>query len=173
MALAYALILQPQDFRVPIKALSCRAQTGQFSDEWLNENGIVLPDYLTHMPPITYAQADGSSVVSQTMAVFTAPADGVIDSITVFNTVAPTGGDRQFTVDVKKSTGGGAFATVLDSVVTRNSSDADRGTETADLVADPSYVAGDSFHVVVTASGSSGTQGQGVLVQINYKQAGV
>lgn len=117
-----------------------------------------------------YAQAEGSDVVSETKPIDICLAGNVaIVAVEVCPITAPTGGDKQYTVDVEKSTGGGAFATVLSSVVTVSSSSTDR-TVQAGTVSVTTAAQGDLFRVVVTASGSTGSQGQGLIVTLTIRE---
>ena len=83
------------------------------------------------------------------------------------NTAPAGGGDKKWTVDVKKSTGAGAFATVLSAVVTIDTTSVDRRLQVGALsTAAIAYVDGDLFQVVVTATGATGSQGQGGCVTL-------
>ena len=64
---------------------------------------------------------------------------------------------------------GGAFATVLSAVLTFSSTDSDRGTESG-VVSSAAYNSGDTFRVVVTASGSTGSQGDGMACTALYDE---
>lgn len=117
---------------------------------------------LEHRHSPAHAQASGSDVATKSEVIhIVRGATGTLVAFEVAIDTAPTGGDKQFTVDLQVSTGGGAFATVLSSVVTVNQTDADRTISNATL-ASTALVDGDALKVVVTASGSTGSQGQGV-----------
>ncbi len=79
-------------------------------------------------------------------------------------TTPPTGA-MQFTVDLQRSTAGGAFASILTGPVTITSANTARQTVQAALAA-TAYLAGDQFQVVVTPSGGSGTQAQGLAASL-------
>lgn len=72
------------------------------------------------------------------------------------------------TVDVKKSTGGGALATVLSATMVNNSSDTDLTAE-AGTISSSSLVSGDLLAVVVTISTPNGT---GLWVEIEVEEVG-
>ncbi len=116
-----------------------------------------------------HRQASGSDVASKTELIHVASYAGVLNGFKVGIDVSPTGGDKQFTVDLQKSTGGGAFASVLSAVVTIDSGKADRSV-TLGTIAAASYAAGDIFRVVVTASGTTGSQGQGVNCEAFFQE---
>ncbi len=116
-----------------------------------------------------HRQASGSDVASKTELVHVASYAGTINGFKVGISVAPTGGDKQYTVDLQKSTGGGAFASILSAVVTIDSGKSDRSV-TAGTISSPTYAAGDIFQVVVTASGTTGSQGQGVVCEAFFQE---
>lgn len=94
-------------------------------------------------------------------------ATGTLIALRAVAITAPVGGDRKFTVDLQKSTSGGAFATVLTTPLEFSvaTSAADRIAKTA-VINTSGLVAGDLLQLVVTASGSTGTQGAGLLVDL-------
>ena len=126
-------------------------------------------DKQEHRIAIPYSQASGSDVTSETKLLYLARNAGSIKAVEVVPSTAPTGGDKQFTVDVQKSTGAAAFATVLSSAVTVSSSSTDRTSQNGS-VSSAAYVANDIFQVVITASGSTGSQGQGFTVVLTVDE---
>ena len=81
-------------------------------------------------------------------------ATGKVISITGHIDVQATGADRTVTIDLKKSTGGGAFATILTTTVNITNATAIRtavngAINTADLVV------GDILQLVVTVAGAA------------------
>ena len=129
-------------------------------------------DKLQHRHALNYAQADGADVVSATQLLHVARAAGTLKSVEVRVTTAPTGGDKQFTVDVQQdSDGGGSWTTQLTGVITMSSADSDDTLEAGTLIGSPTLADGDALRVVVTASGTTGSQGQGVVVTVNLDEA--
>lgn len=124
---------------------------------------------LQHQHALKYAQADGADVVSETEAIHHFRAAGEIVAVEVVPIVAPTGGDKEFTVDVEKGSAGSAFASILTGAVTVDSTSADR-TGQAGTISTTTAADGDTLRVVVTASGSTGSQGQGVLVVVTVRE---
>jgi len=122
-----------------------------------------------HRHAVSSGQALGADVATQSVLIHIARAAGTLDSFEVVCDTAPTGGDKQFTVDLHKGNASTAFATVLSSVVTMNSSDADRTIETATL-STTTYADGDQYLLVVTASGSTGSQGDGFVATMNISE---
>ena len=135
-------------------------------DEIVIPGGQVLDaEDLEHQYVIPYSQADGSDIVAAIMPVHIVHgATATIKAVKVLCLDAPEGGDKEFTVDLKvANVGTPAPATVLSAVV-------DYAAETPDCtplpgtIASPSLVAGDALLVVVAVSGSTGNQGQGLIV---------
>lgn len=124
---------------------------------------------LEHQHALHYDQAAGSDVASQTRLLHTFRAPARLVDVQVCCAVAPTGGDKAFTVDIKLGSQGVAFATILSGVVTINSTKADR--EVVDgTISTLTAVAGDTLEVVVAASGSTGSQGQGLAVTVTVRE---
>jgi len=130
---------------------------------------------VTHMLLADYAQDSGADVATKTNAIYCcrSASGAVVFDVAVVVDTAPTGGDKAYTVDVKRSTGGGAFATILTGVVTVNSSSTTRSVNVASITGTTfTLVQGDILQVVVTASGSTGSQGQGVRVVCRIAELG-
>lgn len=128
----------------------------------------IVASKLYHRHAAFYSQATGSSVAAATETLFIATADCVVNSVRVFVDTAPIG-VKTFTVDVKKSTAGGAFSSILSSVVTIDSGDTNRSVSVGTLSGTPTLIATDVLQVVVAVAGASGTQalGMGVRVEID------
>jgi hypothetical protein len=78
-------------------------------------------------------------------------------------------GDYTVTVDLHKSTGGGAFATVLTTTIGFSSADSAR-TAKAAVISSASLTDGDILKAVVTVAGSSGTQAQGLACTLTLRE---
>lgn len=140
------------------------------SNSQVSAAAAIAASKVVHRVPLIYAQADGSDVASATQLLFLASYDCTIVSVELRVTTAPTGGDKQFTVDIQKDTdGGGSFATILSSVITVDSSNVDDTLE-AGTLSTTDLADGDALRVVVTASGSTGSQGQGLVVVVKLNE---
>lgn len=125
---------------------------------------------LEHQHSLSATQAQGTDVVTATTLVhLVTGTTGTIERVNVLPITAPTGGDKEYTVDIQKASGTGSPATVLSSVVTVDSSSVDK-TEQAGTISVSSLLDGDWLQVVVTASGSTGSQGQGFLVNVVIRE---
>lgn len=134
----------------------------------LPEKGVPASKVI-HQYAVQYGQAGGTAVVAVTMGLHSSYKDGTIVAVQVTPLVAPTGGDKAFTVDVKKGNQAGAFASVLSAVVTVDNTKADRQVLSGSL-SSTSLSAGDTLEVVIATSGTTGTQGQGVLVTVTIQE---
>lgn len=118
-----------------------------------------------------HVQASGADVAAATQIVHCVRgANGAtLLEVAVTLDTAPTGGNKQFTVDVQKGNSAGAFATVLSAVVTIDNTKANRTTYTGTITTS-AFAQHDICRVVVTPSGSTGSQGQGVSVSCKFKE---
>lgn len=114
-------------------------------------------------------QKTGTAVTSETRYIHVAKYAGLVTSVEAAIDAAISG-DNTLVIDVKKSTGGAAFATILSSTLTINSSTAAKTATAATIDATKDdYVAGDIFEVIVTAAGT-GTQAQGLNVTVFFEE---
>jgi hypothetical protein len=80
-----------------------------------------------------------------------------------------TAGDKTVTVDLQKSTGGGAFASILTAPISFSDASANL-TALAATIGSAGLVAGDVLKIVVAAAGSTGTQALGLLVTLTQSE---
>lgn len=144
---------------------------GSITDAAVEAAAGIQATKLQHQHVFTHRQKTGADVATQTEDLFTVRAAGSVVGVDVVATTAPTGGNKQFTVDVQKGNQSTGFATILTAVVTYDSTKANRQVVEASLIADPSYADGDTIRIVVTASGSTGSQGQGLAVTLHAREA--
>ena len=132
-------------------------------------------DRLAYTKAVHYSQkvyyvAPSTSVASVTIPLHFAMGSGTISHVWINPMTAPTGGDKAYTVDVKKSSDGSATqSSVLSAVVTINSSDAS-DTQQAATVTTSTFASKDILWLVIATSGSTGTQGQGLVVTVGISE---
>lgn len=125
----------------------------------------ISSEKVVHRIDLNYRQADGSDVVSATELLRVLRGAGTLLSAEVRPTTAPTGGDKQFTVDIQKAAdGSNSWTSLLDAAEVVDSTSVNHTNQVVTLAADATIDAGDAVRVVVTASGSTGSQGQGFVV---------
>jgi len=121
--------------------------------------------------PIRYTQDDGTDVAAAIVPVYTVR--GVSATIVEVDVVcidAPEGGDKEFTVDVGKCNAGSpAPATILTGVVEYDVDTPDC-TVLEGTIDTAALAAGDTLVVTVAVSGSSGNQGQGLVVTVTIRE---
>ncbi len=119
---------------------------------------------VVHQLQLPYAQAPGSDIATATLDLYIARAAGTVVSFEAAITGLAASGDRSVTVDLHKSTGGGAFATVLSAPIALDIGNTIRVLEAA-TVGSAAYVDGDLFRIIVTqVAGTTGTRPQGLIV---------
>lgn len=80
-----------------------------------------------------------------------------------------TGADRTVSIDLQRSTGGGAFTTALTSPLTFNNASTAR-TVTSGSIATASLAQGDILKWVVTVAGAAGNQAIGVIAEAFFQE---
>lgn len=126
-------------------------------------------DKVVHHFALQYFQAAGADIVTATIPLHTMLRDGELVAVEVVATTAPAGGDKKFTVDLHKGSQAAAFATMLSAVVTYDNTKANRQVVAAAL-ASTLLADGDTLQVIVTTSGATGTQGQGLVVTVTIRE---
>ena len=151
-------------------ALSCRefnAPPGSISDSDIEAAAAIDATKLIHQFPLHVAQV--GTVTAVTTLLHVAQGDGEIVSIEAVTPTVATGADRTVTIDLQKSTGGGAFATVLTTTLVLDNTNTARVAE-AGTINTPDYVDGDVFQLVVTVAGAAGSQASGLLVTVTVRE---
>lgn len=112
---------------------------------------------------------EGADIATLNTIFHLAESSGFVKSVKVRCFTAPDGGDKQYTVDVQKRPAASAvWTTILSAVLTFVDADANNTTkEAAITAAAQQFAENDAFRVVVTASGTTGSQGQGLAVDID------
>jgi hypothetical protein len=123
-----------------------------------------------HRHHIQYHQV--GTVAAETELVFCAYAACTVLSVKAAVVTVATGADRELTVEVKKSTGGGALSTILSSALAIDETKAALTHYDATLSGTPTMVADDLLAVVIAVSGSAGAQAVGLLVTIVVEENG-
>ena len=80
-----------------------------------------------------------------------------------------TGADRTVTVDLQRSTAGGAFATVLSATIGFTNGSTAR-TVVSGTISTAAGVQNDLYQVVVTVAGAAGAQALGLIVALDFQQ---
>lgn len=127
---------------------------------------------VVHQFPLFYQQSPGSAVVAATYLLHIGRFNGTIAAVeAAVNTVA-TGGDRTVSVDLKKSTGGGAFSSCLASAIQFTNGSAAL-TPTAGTLSVTTFGDNDILELTVAVAGAAGNQAQGLLVTVTLQESPV
>lgn len=102
--------------------------------------------------PFFICNAETSEIVDFDVAVFT----------------AATSGDRTVTIDVHKSTGGAAFASIMSSTILLEDTNAAR-VPVSGVISDVDLIEGDILAAVITLGGSSGSYPLGLLASLTVR----
>ena len=100
---------------------------------------------------------------------FIAGAAGTLQSFEGIVVTNPTGADRTVTVDLHRSTGAGAFATVLSTNIEIVDGTADL-TPVVAVFSNSVVADGDIYKVIVTVGGGAGNQALGLLVTLIWDE---
>lgn len=124
---------------------------------------------LVHRHSLNYNQASGASVATATVPVFIARGTTITIRAIEAAILVAAAGAATVTVDLQKSTGGGAFASVLSSTIDFDSASVVR-TVTAGTLSATSATDGDILQLVVTATAGGGTLPQGLIVTLTLDE---
>lgn len=131
--------------------LNC-ASTGYIGSLSVGSGTLLTAANLKPRVPLGAAQVDGT-VSTGEARIFSALASGTLTNVNISLDTVNTSSDT-VVVDLQKSTGGGAYASVLSSTYTMNSSKTARTVYAATL-SSTAFAANDIFKVVWTVSGTS------------------
>lgn len=131
-------------------------------------------DKLNHRHVVTHRQKTGADVATQTEDLYIARAAGTLRTVNVVVTTAPTGSsigtDKKTVIDIQKGNQSTGFATMLSATITIDQTIAARQVVVGAIAGGGSYAAGDTIRVINTASGSTGTQAQGLVATLNLDE---
>jgi len=141
-----------------------------FSDANIKTGADIDADKLEHRVHAIHQVPDGTDVAATSgdgIPIYTCVRTNgaTIKNVHVVCPDAPEGGDKTFTVDIKKASAGSAAATVLAAVVTYPAETPDY-TVRVGMVTSANLANGDTLLVSVAVSGTTGNQGQGLLVSV-------
>lgn len=163
----------PEDLYVRrnLKCGSFSAPAGFLLDSMVGANANIAASKLQHLiNPGIELFAPATSVAAATKLAYVARGAGELLIARAFISVVASDVSRTVTVDLQKSTAGGAFATVFSGTIGFTSSSTAR-TLVSGTFSSTSYAAGDLFQWVVTVAGSSGTQATGLFAEFAASEA--
>lgn len=149
--------------------LSLPTQTVENTD--VKNNADINYAKVQHVQHGMLNQASGTAAIDETRLVFIARAPCTVLAVDLSIDAAVVG-DSTVTVDVKKSTAGGAFTTILTGVYTIDNSNVVRVVANATLSGTPTLIANDILEVVISATVGTGTLPQGLVVDVTIAEEG-
>lgn len=111
-----------------------------------------------------------AAITALTQTLGAAYAAGTIVAFQAWIEVDTTGADRTVTVDLQKSTGAGAYTTILSATIGFADGETVRTLKSATLSA-AAYVAGDILRAIVTVAGAAGAQATGLSIRLITREA--
>jgi len=141
-----------------------------FGDTQMNPGDPLDTDKTVHRHVIHYSQADGTDVAAAIVPIHTAAVAGVVSAVQVVCLDCPQGGDKHFTADLKLCNAGTpAPASILTAPVDCAAATPD-ATVIEGVVDEEAVAAGDTLVVVIAVAGSTGNQGQGLVVTVTVDE---
>jgi len=125
---------------------------------------------VVHRAPWEFDIQKGTTVTAQDTILHIAAAAGNVLGLQAVSTGTAPSGDHTITIDLKKSTAGGAFASILSSTLVINSGNTVRVATSATLGAGVAFVAGDLFELTVAVAGSTSSQGTGLHITVTNEE---
>ncbi len=111
-----------------------------------------------------------TSVTSVVTDLHICRATGILVAIEAsINGTIATGADRTITIDLHKSTGAAAFATVLSSTIGFTNASVLR-TPVVGVISNTSLVDNDMLRLVTVVAGAAGAQALGLIVTLTYAE---
>lgn len=151
--------------RLPAGSVDDQAVTG-------DPPGIGADKIIHRIPLARQLAAPATAVAAVTELVYICQAIGgaTIRRIEAAVVTPATGNDRTVTVDLQRSTGGGAFASVLTAPIAFDD-ESDALTAVAGAIAADTLDEGDLLQIVVGVAGSDADQAKGLLVSVLVDEA--
>jgi hypothetical protein len=145
---------------------------GCITDDSVQELANIDASKLEHQHQITTECFDYVTTVAALVRdIHIARGAGQAVQLSAWVTTPATGGDRTVTVDLQRSTAGGAFATVMS--VTVSFSNGSTARTVVDGTVNPAlddYIADDLFRLVVSVAGSAGNQAIGLTALAVFRE---
>jgi len=139
------------------------------ADADIAANAAIQATKLVHQFPLSYQQTPGTAIVAATYLLYIPRAAGSLVSLDAAITTQATGADRTVSIDLQKSTGAGAFASVLTAPIGITNTTPIRTVQAA-TIASAAYIDNDLFELLVAVAGAAGAQAQGLLVTATFRE---
>jgi hypothetical protein len=149
---------------------SLQAPANSIGNAAIESNAAIDATKLVHQWTIPYRQVPGTPVAADTFDIHIAKFSGTIVAIEAVITGAiATGGDRTITIDLLKSTGAAAFATVMSGALVLDNTNVLRTVESGSI-SDTAFIADDLLRVTIAVAGAAGAQANGLLIVLTLRE---
>lgn len=147
------------------------APDGSITNAMLSASAAIAATKLEHQFAIPYTQVPGTAIVAftQDIHIVKGATGEVVGFEAAVTGAVATGADRTVNVDLQKSTGAAAFATILTGTILFNNVSVLR-TVVAATISSANLVDGDILRIIVTVAGAAGNQGQGLIVTTTLRE---
>jgi hypothetical protein len=167
MASPTTIIQTPWHFAAGATGTNLSTADGSVTDAKVASGAAITTAKMLHRYRKVFSQPL-SAATSETRTIYVATASGTVLDINCGSATIAVGA-ATVTVDLKKSTAGGAAASILTSVVTLDSGNATYTPE-AGSISSNSYVAGDVFTITTVATAGGGTLPTAVYAQVTFDE---
>ena len=141
-----------------------------FTNKDIGANAAIAANKSLHQKTISVELAEAATAIAAIdKLISTHNATGTLQAIEGTIVVQATGADRTVTVDLHRSTGGGAFATVLSTTIDITNSTTIL-VPTAGVISTATVADGDVYKLVCTVVGSAGAQAKGLVVTLIFDE---
>lgn len=141
---------------------------GTLGDSAIASNAGIQATKLQHRYHFFHSQSGTVAAATQYFRILQATGESLSIEAAVTEAVA-TGADRTVTIDLKRSTGGGAFASILTSTIVFNNVSTLRAISTG-AINTSTLSDGDMLQLTVAVAGAAGAQAQGLLVSVTIRE---
>ncbi len=141
-----------------------------FVNKDIGANAGIAAQKTLHQKTISVELAEAATEVAAIdKLISTHNATGTLQAIEGTIVVQATGADRTVTVDLHRSTGGGAFATVLSTTIDITDSTTIL-VPTAGVISTAAVADGDVYKLVCTVAGVASAQAKGLVVTLIFDE---
>lgn len=150
---------------------SMKIPAGAVSDASVASGAAISASKIIHQYPKHYQQNTSAAVVADNQ--YSHIVNGATCTLAYVKAAVDTpatGADRTVNVDLQRSTGGAAFASVLTSTISFTNASTAR-TVVSGSIATAALAQGDILKWVVTVAGAAGNQAIGLIAEAFYQEA--
>lgn len=152
--------------------LSCKTfnvSTASITNAMVSATAAIAATKLQGEFTLRHTQTSTVAAATEYLRIIRGATGTIVDIEACITETIATGADRTVTIDLLKSTGAGAFATVLSSTIVFNNASVLR-TITTGTISSASLVDGDILQLTVAVAGAAGNQAEGLIVTVTLRE---